>query len=129
MAVDTARSWQPPEEVAQTCYCPDRGGLVNLLRALGAIYPRCHPDRVAYPYQNGGLVYIGVVHRISDSEKFFAAAQETLASLPSGLIAQQVLPSSDGATCFCVWQASSIEAVREIVDGATSGIAVNEYFE
>lgn len=74
-------------------------------------------------------MYVGVVHRISDSEKFFAAAQETLAALPAGIEARRVLPSTDGSNCFCVWNAPSIEDVRDIVDGATGGIAVNEYFE
>ena len=74
-------------------------------------------------------MYVGVVHRISDPEKFFAVAQETLASLPPGIEAQRVLPSADGFNCFCVWKASTIGEVQDIVDGASGGIAINEYFE
>ena len=74
-------------------------------------------------------MYVGVIHRISDPEKFFAIAQETVANLPEGVTVQQIMPATGGATCLCVWQAPSVDAVREVVDGAAGSVAVNECFE
>ena len=74
-------------------------------------------------------MYVEAIHRISDPEKFFAVAQETMGSLPEGVTVQQMFPSVDGANAVCLWQAPSVDAVREIVDGASAGIAVNDFFE
>ena len=74
-------------------------------------------------------MYVGAIHRISDSGKFFAVAQEVLAALPEGVTIDQILPSSDGTSCVCLWQSPSVDAVRDIVDGASAGLAVNEFFE
>jgi hypothetical protein len=74
-------------------------------------------------------MYVEAIHRISDPEKFFAVAQETIAALPDGVTVQQMFPSVDGTTAVCLWQAPSVDAVRKIVDGASAGVAVNEFFE
>ena len=74
-------------------------------------------------------MYVAAIHRISDPDKFFAVAQEALAALPEGLKVDQMLPSVDGSNALCVWQAPSVQAVREFVDGASNGLAVNEFFE
>jgi hypothetical protein len=74
-------------------------------------------------------MHVAALHRISDPEKFFAVAQEALAALPEGLTVNQMLPSVDGSTAMCVWQAPSVDAVRDFVDEASSGLAVNEFFE
>jgi hypothetical protein len=74
-------------------------------------------------------MHVEAIHRISNPEKFFAAVPEVLAGLPEGVTVQQMFPSVDGATAVCLWQAPSVDVVRKIVDGATAGIAVNEFFE
>jgi hypothetical protein len=74
-------------------------------------------------------MHVAALHRISDPEKFFAVAQEALAALPEGLTVNQMLPSVDGSTAMCVWQAPSVDAVRDFVDEASSGLAVNEFVE
>src|SRR5437660_652041 len=77
--------------------------------------------------QEGPNMYVAAIHRISDPEKFFAVAQETLGTLPEGLRVDQMLPSVDGSAATCVWQAPSVDAVRELVDGASAGLATNEF--
>jgi hypothetical protein len=72
---------------------------------------------------------IGVAHTISDPEKFFAGAQELLGKLPEGLACHQVLPAVDGSHAHCLWEASSVDEVRNLIDPATTGIAENSYFE
>ncbi|WP_152627234.1 hypothetical protein [Streptacidiphilus melanogenes] len=72
---------------------------------------------------------IGVTHTISDPEKFFAGARDVLGNLPKGLACHQVLPAVDGSHAHCLWEAASVDEVRDLIDPATVGIADNEYFE
>jgi len=74
-------------------------------------------------------MYVGAIPRIADPEKFFAVAQEVLAGLPEGVTINQILPSTDGTSCVCLWTSPSVQVVRKIVDGASEGLAVNEFFE
>ncbi|WP_052440909.1 hypothetical protein [Streptacidiphilus anmyonensis] len=72
---------------------------------------------------------IGVTHTITDPQKFFAGAQELLGNLPTGLACHQVLPAVDGSHAHCLWEATSVDEVRNLIDPATVGIADNDYFE
>jgi hypothetical protein len=74
-------------------------------------------------------MYVGAIHRISDPEEFFDVTQEILVALPLGVTINQILPSTDGKSCVSLWQSPSVQVVREIVDDASTGIAVNEFFE
>ncbi|MBT2509038.1 hypothetical protein J7I98_24740 [Streptomyces sp. ISL-98] len=70
-----------------------------------------------------------MTHTISDPEKFFAGVRESSGKIPAGLTSHHVLPSVDGTRCHCLWEAASIDDVRNFVDPPTVGISVNEYFE
>ena len=74
-------------------------------------------------------MHVAAIHRISDPDKFFAVAQEALAALPEGMKVDQMLPSVDGSSALCLWQAPSVDAVRDFVDERSGGLAVNEFFE
>ena len=49
--------------------------------------------------------------------------------MPAGLKVIHTFPSPDGDKAVCVWEAQSVEAVRNFLDPATAGVARNTYFE
>lgn len=75
-------------------------------------------------------MHVVVQHRITDPDKFFSAnADEVAGGGPPGVQGRQFFPSQDRSTAVCLWEAPSIDELREYVDGATAGMAENTYFE
>ena len=74
-------------------------------------------------------MYVVVNHEISDTSRFWATAQSAITGLPAGLKVIHTLPSPDGRKAVCVWEADSVDAVRNFLDPATTGMARNTYFE
>ncbi len=74
-------------------------------------------------------MYIVVNHEIDDPAGFWTLARSATANLPAGFKVHQTLSSPDGRRAVCVWEAASVEAVRDFLDPATAGMARNEYFE
>jgi hypothetical protein len=72
-------------------------------------------------------MYAIAIHSISDPEKFWAGAAEL--QVPAGTTLHSVLPNKEGTRAVCVWEADSLDTVRDFVDPATQGISDNEYFE
>ena len=71
-----------------------------------------------------------VQHRITDPEKFKSMnAEEVAGGGPPGVQARQFFPSQDASVAVCLWEADSIDAVRDYLDPATEGVAENTYFE
>ena len=69
-------------------------------------------------------------HRITDPEKFFSMdAEEVAGGGPAGVQGRQFFPSSDGTVAVCLWEADSIDSLRDYLDPATAGAAENTYFE
>jgi hypothetical protein len=73
-------------------------------------------------------MYVVVNHEINDTSKFWTAAQSVTAGLPAGLKVIHTFPSPDGRKAVCVWEATSVEAVRGFLDPVTAGMARNDYF-
>ncbi|WP_405808537.1 hypothetical protein OG729_27630 [Streptomyces sp. NBC_00210] len=70
-----------------------------------------------------------MTHTVEDPGTFFPLTKETAENLPAGLTVHQVLPAADGSPAHCRWEAPSVDDVRNLIDPATVGISVNEYFE
>jgi hypothetical protein len=71
-----------------------------------------------------------VQHRITDPEKFFSMdAEEVSGGGPPGVQGQQFYPSHDKTVAVCLWEADSIDAIRDYLDPATAGASENTYFE
>ncbi len=49
--------------------------------------------------------------------------------LPKGLKALEYLPSVDGQKAVCVWEADSLDHLKEFIDRETKGAAWNDYFQ
>jgi hypothetical protein len=73
-------------------------------------------------------MFVSVIHRIHDPEGFEAAEAK---ALEAGLPATVSLPihAADPAhrLGICIWEGESVEAVREIVEGAVGLFSDNEY--
>ena len=73
-------------------------------------------------------MHVAVIHRISDPDGYQRVLQEAGDSFPEGLELPYQFASEDGRTMLCVWDAPSVDAVREFVDGAVGDYAENEVF-
>jgi hypothetical protein len=75
-------------------------------------------------------MHIVVQHRITDPEKFFSMdAEEVSGGGPPGVQGLTFFPSQDQTLAVCVWEADSIDSVRDYLDPATAGASENTYFE
>jgi hypothetical protein len=76
------------------------------------------------------IVFVTVLHHIQDPEGFQAAEAR---ALEGGLPAHVALPihaaSNDHTFGVCIWEGESVDAVREVVEGAVGAWATNKYFE
>jgi hypothetical protein len=69
-------------------------------------------------------MHVIVEHQIHDPQAFFGMAPP-----PAGVEGRQMLPSRDKAACVCLFEADSIDAVRDYIDPQTRGVSDNTYFE
>ena len=75
-------------------------------------------------------MHVVVLHRITDSEKFFSVdAEEVAGGGPPGVQGRQFFPSQDRSVAVCLWEAPSIDTLRDYLDPATAGMSENTYFE
>ena len=71
-----------------------------------------------------------VQHRITDPEQFFSMnAEEVARGGPPGVQGRQFFPSQDRSVAVCLWEADSIDTLRDYLDPATAGVSENKYFE
>ena len=78
-------------------------------------------------------MHVSVHHVITDSQKWDQLTQKMMAlveqgQLPQGLKGLMYLPSADGRTADCLWEASSVESLRNFLDPAIGTAATNDYF-
>lgn len=75
-------------------------------------------------------MFVTVIHRIHDPEGFQAAEAR---AMEAGLPAHVALPIHAATPAhdlgICIWEGESVDAVREVVEGAVGQWADNEYHE
>jgi hypothetical protein len=71
-------------------------------------------------------MYVLVQHTISDPATFWNAAD------PRGLSPKATLhhtfPTPDGSKAVCIWEAASVEALRNLIEPVIGRVSRNEYF-
>ena len=72
-------------------------------------------------------MHVVAIHSIRDAEKFWGAAEQ--AELPDGVALHATYPNEDGSKAVCLWEADSVDTVRELVDDAVGEVSTNEFFE
>jgi hypothetical protein len=70
---------------------------------------------------------VGVIHRISDPEAAQASGQ-SLFEPHEGVRLLQFCPSQDFGAATCLWEADSIDAVRDLVDPTLGDASEQTYF-
>src|ERR1700676_3852799 len=79
---------------------------------------------------DGRPVFVTVIHRIHDPEGFQAAEAKALeAGLPSHVALPIHAATNDHGLSICIWEGESVDAVREVVEGAVGPWANNVYYE
>ena len=71
---------------------------------------------------------IGVIHRISDPESAQAKGQ-SLFEPHEGVQLLQFCPSQDFSMAMCIWEADSVDAVRDLVDPTLGDTSAQTYYE
>ena len=75
-------------------------------------------------------MHVVVHHRITDPDKFFSMnAQEVAGGGPPGVQGRQFFPATDRSVAACLWEADSVDSLRDYLDPATRGVSENSYFE
>ena len=75
-------------------------------------------------------MFVTVIHHIHDPEGFQAAEAKALeAGLPSHVALPIHAATNDHELGMCIWEGESVDAVREVVEGAVGPWATNEYYE
>jgi hypothetical protein len=71
---------------------------------------------------------VGVIHRISDPEKAQSSGQP-LFEPHEGLQLLQFCPSQDFTAAACIWEAESVDTVRDLVDPTLGDSSEQTYYE
>jgi hypothetical protein len=76
-------------------------------------------------------MYVAIVHRVKDPEAMMSRGEKLSdpSQAPPGVVGHQFCPSTDMKAATCVWEADSVDAVRDFVDGTLGDSSENSYFE
>ena len=72
-------------------------------------------------------MFISVIHRISDPDKFFEMVGASVDKIPPDVRLPQYFASDDHRTMVCLWEAPSVESVKAFLEPLSQGLCVNEY--
>ena len=73
-------------------------------------------------------MFITVLHDISNQNEFFGKADEVVNKVPEGIKPLQFFPSNDGKQAVCLWEAKSVDAVKDYLEPKIGTIAKNTYY-
>ncbi len=79
-------------------------------------------------------MHVSVHHSITDSQKWEQVTKNMMAMMeqgriPQGLKGLMYLPGTDGRRADCLWEATSVEALRSFLDREIGSAARNDYFQ
>jgi hypothetical protein len=79
-------------------------------------------------------MHVAIHHIITDPQKWQQVTQKLMQlveqnRMPQGLKPLLYLPSTDGRKADCLWDVTSVEALRSFLDREIGTSARNEYFQ
>jgi hypothetical protein len=79
-------------------------------------------------------MHVSVHHTITDAQKWDEVTKKMTTAveqnrLPQGLKGLMYLPGTDGRRADCLWEAQSVDALRNFLDREIGSAAKNEYFQ
>lgn len=72
-------------------------------------------------------MFISVIHRVNDPDAFEAAVVSATPKLPADLKVHLTATSDDRSTVICLWEAPSVDKVRDVVEAHLGHASKNEY--
>jgi len=72
-------------------------------------------------------MFIAITHEIHDPEKFQACAEEVF-PLPADLHVHHFFPASDLAQAVCLYEAPSVDELKDYIDGTLKDASTQRYF-
>jgi hypothetical protein len=76
-------------------------------------------------------MYVAIAHQVKDAQAFLSQGERLTdpSTAPPGVVPRQFCPDKDLSVTTCVWEAGSVEAVRDYVDSTLGDARNNRYFE
>ena len=79
-------------------------------------------------------MHVSVHHIITDTQKWEQVTKNMMAAveqgrLPQGLKALMYLPGADSRKADCLWEAQSVDTLKNFLDGQIGTAARNDYFQ
>jgi hypothetical protein len=79
-------------------------------------------------------MHVSVHHTIKNPQQWEQVTQRMMVALeqgrlPQGLKALMYLPGADGRKADCVWEAQSLDTLRNFLDREIGTAATNDYFQ
>lgn len=74
-------------------------------------------------------MYVLVHHTVTDPPRFWKTAEAAIPEIPAGLTLHHTLSGRDGAMATCLWEADSVQSVKDFLEPALGGFSSNEYSE
>ena len=71
-------------------------------------------------------MYVVVQHTISEPAAFWNAADPN--TLSPDIKLHHTFPAPDGSRAVCIWEAESVDAVRNVLEPVIGRVSRNEYF-
>jgi hypothetical protein len=75
------------------------------------------------------MPFIVAIHDVSDPARFWGSAAEGVGNLPQGVTLHSTYPQGDGAKAVCLWEADSVETVRQTIESGAGDSSRNQFFE
>lgn len=104
-----------------------RAELVDPVDAAPACAPYGQVDEATL--EEDAQMYVIAKHRIKDAERFLSLAQLAAEQAPLGVYGRQFCPSRDRTEAVCLWEADSVETVKNYLDLLAGEASENEYFQ
>jgi hypothetical protein len=73
-------------------------------------------------------MFVVVEHDIKNANAFFGSAESVVGGCPKGIKTIQFFPSSDQKRAVCLWEAPSVEAVKDYLEDKISSSSKNTYY-
>ncbi len=73
-------------------------------------------------------MFIVVQHNITNKDELYGAGEAVVSDVPPGIKSIQFFPSTDREHAVCLWEADSIEAVRNYLDQKLGGSSQDAYY-
>lgn len=71
-------------------------------------------------------MYVLVHHQVHDPRSFWSLVDQVL-DMPPGLTLHHTLSARDGTMATCLWEAESVDAVRDFLDPVLGTLSTNRY--